>query len=54
MRALAVAVLGTGLVDPDAPLFTVDDVGITRGQAAFETIRVDAARPFARQLSNQA
>ena len=44
---LAVAVLGRGLVDPDAPLFTVDDVGMTRGQAAFETIRVYAGRPFA-------
>ena len=47
MSMLAVAVLGRGLVDPDAPLFTVDDVGMTRGQAAFETIRVYAGRPFA-------
>lgn len=44
---LAVAVLGRGLVDPDAPLFAIDDVGMTRGQAAFETIRVYAGRPFA-------
>jgi 4-amino-4-deoxychorismate lyase len=44
---LAVAVLGRGLVDPDAPVFTVDDVGMTRGQAAFETVRVYAGRPFA-------
>ena len=43
---VTVAVLGRGLVDPEAPLFTVDDVGMTRGQAAFETIRVYAGRPF--------
>jgi 4-amino-4-deoxychorismate lyase len=47
MRMLAVAVLGRGLVDPDEPIFAVDDVGMTRGQAAFETIRVYAGRPFA-------
>ena len=46
MSIITVAVLGRGLVDPDAPLFTVDDVGMTRGQAAFETIRVYAGRPF--------
>ena len=44
---LAVAVLGRGLTDPEAPLFAIDDVGMTRGQAAFETIRVYAGRPFA-------
>ncbi|MFN8622370.1 MAG: aminotransferase class IV [Chloroflexota bacterium] len=44
---VAVAVLGRGLVDPDAPLFAIDDVGMTRGQAAFETIRVYAGRAFA-------
>jgi 4-amino-4-deoxychorismate lyase len=47
VRIVAVAVLGRGLVDPDEPLFHVDDVGMTRGQAAFETIRVYAGRPFA-------
>ena len=31
----------------DAPVIDVDDVGMTRGQAAFETIRVYAGRPFA-------
>jgi 4-amino-4-deoxychorismate lyase len=44
---MAVAVLGRGLVDPEEPVFHVDDVGMTRGQAAFETIRVYAGRPFA-------
>lgn len=43
---VTVAVLGRGLVDPDEPIFAVDDVGMTRGQAAFETIRVYAGRPF--------
>lgn len=43
---VTVAVLGRGLVDPEEPLFAVDDVGMTRGQAAFETIRVYAGRPF--------
>lgn len=44
---LSVVVLGRGPVDPDTPLFHVDDVGMTRGQAAFETIRIYAGRPFA-------
>lgn len=43
----SVVVLGRGVVDPDAPIFHVDDVGMTRGQAAFETIRIYAGRPFA-------
>ncbi len=43
----SIVVLGRGVVDPEAPLFHVDDVGMTRGQAAFETIRVYAGRPFA-------
>jgi len=47
MSTLAVVALGRGLVDPEAPIFAVDDVGMTRGQAAFETIRVYAGRPFA-------
>jgi 4-amino-4-deoxychorismate lyase len=47
MRPLAVAVLGRGLVDPDEPIVTADDAGLTRGQAAFETVRVYAGRPFA-------
>jgi 4-amino-4-deoxychorismate lyase len=46
VRALALAVRGRGLVDPDEPLVHWDDVGLTRGQAAFETIRVYGGRPF--------
>ena len=44
---LSVVVLGRGAVGSDEPLFHVDDVGMTRGQAAFETIRVYAGRAFA-------
>lgn len=47
MTPLALAVLGRGLVDPDEPILTVDDLALTRGQAAFETLRVYAGRPFA-------
>ena len=47
MRALALAVLGRGLIDPDEPVLTVDDVALTRGQAAFETLRVYDGRAFA-------
>jgi 4-amino-4-deoxychorismate lyase len=47
MKPLSLAVLGRGLVDPDEPVLAVDDVALSRGQAAFETIRVYAGRPFA-------
>ena len=47
MRPLALAVLGRGLVDPDEPVLTVDDVALTRGQAAFETLRVYHGVAFA-------
>jgi 4-amino-4-deoxychorismate lyase len=47
VRPLALAVLGRGLVDPDEPIVTADDAGLSRGQAAFETVRVYAGRPFA-------
>jgi 4-amino-4-deoxychorismate lyase len=32
--------LGRGLVDPDTPLLRADDLGVLRGDAAFETIRL--------------
>lgn len=47
MRPVAVAVLGLGVVDPDAPVLTADDAALARGLAAFETIRVYAGRVFA-------
>jgi 4-amino-4-deoxychorismate lyase len=43
---LALGVLGRGLVDPSTPLIHADDVGLLRGQAAFETLRVYGGRPF--------
>jgi 4-amino-4-deoxychorismate lyase len=46
-RPVALAVLGRGILDPDEPLIHADDVGLLRGQAAFETVRVYAGRPFA-------
>lgn len=32
--------LGQGLVDPDTPLLRADDLGVLRGDAVFETIRL--------------
>ena len=46
MTLLALAVRGRGLVDPNAPILHADDLGFLRGQAAFETIRVNGGRPF--------
>jgi 4-amino-4-deoxychorismate lyase len=43
----ALGVLGRGLVDPAIPVIHADDVGLLRGQAAFETVRVYGGRPFA-------
>lgn len=47
MTALALAIRGHGLVDPDLPALHADDVGLLRGRAAFETLRVYGGRPFA-------
>jgi 4-amino-4-deoxychorismate lyase len=44
---LAVAVLGRGLVDPAEPVIHADDLGLLRGLAVFETMRVYGGRPFA-------
>lgn len=46
-RPVALAVLGRGPVDPDEPIIHADDVGLLRGQAAFETVRLYGGRPFA-------
>ncbi len=37
-------VLGAGLVDPAAPLLRVDDLGVLRGDAVFETLRLHDGR----------
>lgn len=46
MTLLALAVSGRGVVDPDTPVLHADDLGLVRGLAAFETLRVYAGRPF--------
>jgi len=38
--AQLVAVLGTGLVRPDQPVITADDLGLTRGDGIFDATRV--------------
>jgi len=43
---LALAVSGLGAVDPDQPVLHADDLALLRGQAAFETLRVYAGKPF--------
>ncbi|MGQ0778875.1 MAG: aminodeoxychorismate lyase [Pseudonocardiales bacterium] len=40
MHKRVVALLGEGLVDPDAPLLRADDLGVLRGDGVFETILV--------------
>jgi 4-amino-4-deoxychorismate lyase len=46
MTLQAVAVHGRGLVPPGEPVFTAADESLLRGNAAFETLRVYAGRPF--------
>jgi 4-amino-4-deoxychorismate lyase len=41
-----VAVGGRGLVDPSQPVLHADDEGLSRGRAAFETLRVYGGTPF--------
>jgi 4-amino-4-deoxychorismate lyase len=43
---LAVAEVGRGPLDPDAPVLHADDGGVLRGRAVFETIRVYGGSPF--------
>lgn len=40
MTERVVALLGDGLVDPDAPLLRADDLGVLRGDGVFETVLV--------------
>jgi len=46
MTLLALGVAGLGVVDPDERVLHADDLGLLRGQAAFETLRVYGGRPF--------
>jgi 4-amino-4-deoxychorismate lyase len=46
VTALALAVAGLGVVPPDTPVLHADDEGLSRGRAAFETLRVYAGHPF--------
>lgn len=41
-----VAVLGRGVVAPDAPILTADDLGVVRGDGIFETMHVRNGLPF--------
>jgi branched-subunit amino acid aminotransferase/4-amino-4-deoxychorismate lyase len=43
---LAVAEVGRGPLDPNAPVLHADDGGVLRGRAVFETIRVYSGHPF--------
>ncbi|MCW2976335.1 MAG: aminodeoxychorismate lyase, partial [Actinomycetia bacterium] len=46
MTLLAVAEVGRGPLDPNAPVLHADDGGVLRGRAVFETIRVYSGHPF--------
>lgn len=46
MTLLALAVSGRGAVSPDEPVLHADDLGLLRGLAAFETLRVYGGTPF--------
>lgn len=46
MTYRVLALLGTGLVDPDAPILTADNLGVLRGDGIFETMLVRNGQPW--------
>lgn len=46
MTERRLAVLGTGLVDPELPLLRADDLGVLRGDGIFETLLVRDGAPW--------
>ena len=46
MTLVALAQLGRGIVPVDEPVLSVDDEGVLRGRAVFETLRVYDGTPF--------
>lgn len=46
MTDRVLALLGVGLVDPDAPILTADDLGVVRGDGIFETMLVRGGQPW--------
>ena len=46
MTLVALALLGRGVVPVDEPVLYVDDEGVLRGRAVFETLRVYGGVPF--------
>lgn len=46
MTLRVLALMGTGLVDPDAPILTADDLGVLRGDGIFETLLVRGGQPW--------
>lgn len=46
MSDRVVAVVGRGVVDPTTPIVRGDDLGLTRGEGVFETLRTRSGRPF--------
>lgn len=46
MSDRVVAVFGRGVVDPTEPVVRGDDLGLTRGDGIFETLRTHRGKPF--------
>jgi len=51
---VALAQLGRGVVPVDEPVLYVDDEGVLRGRAVFETLRVYNGVPFKLEVNAKA